>query len=80
MGIGAISYTHTSPIGEVVGCGGECGVCCAMGAAAIVEMYGGDGYQIENGAKRNSKRADKNRDIIFFQVRGHCACVFSLFW
>lgn len=49
-GIGAISYTHTSPTGEVVGCGGECGVCCAMGAAAIVEMCGGDGYQIENAA------------------------------
>lgn len=49
-GIGAISYTHTCPTGEVVGCGGECGVCCAMGAAAIVEMCGGDGFQIENAA------------------------------
>ncbi|MDF2510189.1 MAG: hypothetical protein K0S04_55 [Herbinix sp.] len=49
-GIGAISYTHTSPTGEVVGCGGECGVCCAMGAAAIVEMCGGNGHQIENAA------------------------------
>ncbi len=49
-GIGAVSYTHTSPTGEVVGCGGECGVCCAMGAAGIVEMCGGDGYQIENAA------------------------------
>jgi L-serine dehydratase len=49
-GIGAISYTHTSPTGEVVGCGGECGVCCAMAAGAIVEMCGGDGYQIENAA------------------------------
>lgn len=49
-GIGAISYTHTSPTGEVVGCGGECGVCCAMGAAAIVEMCGGDGYQLEHAA------------------------------
>jgi L-serine dehydratase len=49
-GVGAISYTHTSPTGEVVGCGGECGVCCAMGAAAIVEMCGGDGYQLENAA------------------------------
>ena len=49
-GIGAISYTHTSPTGEVVGCGGECGVCCAMGVAAIVEMCGGNGHQIENAA------------------------------
>jgi len=49
-GIGAIAYTHTSPTGEVVGCGGECGVCCAMAAAAIVEMCGGDGYQIEHAA------------------------------
>lgn len=49
-GIGAISYTHTNPTGEVVGCGGECGVCCSMGAAAIVEMAGGNGVQIENAA------------------------------
>ncbi len=49
-GIGAIAYTHTSPTGEVVGCGGECGICCAMGAAAIVSMCGGDGYQIDNAA------------------------------
>jgi L-serine dehydratase len=49
-GIGAISYTHTKPTGEVVGCGGECGVCCSMGAAAIVEMAGGNGVQIENAA------------------------------
>ncbi len=49
-GIGAIAYTHTSPTGEIVGCGGECGVCCAMGSAAIVEMAGGNGEQIENAA------------------------------
>lgn len=39
-GIGAIAYTHTNPTGEVVGCAGECGVCCAMTAAAITEMCG----------------------------------------
>jgi L-serine dehydratase len=39
-GIGAIAYTRTNPTGEVVGCAGECGVCCAMGAAAIAEMAG----------------------------------------
>jgi L-serine dehydratase len=40
-GIGALAYTHTNPTGEVVGCAGECGVCCAMAAAAITEMAGG---------------------------------------
>lgn len=49
-GVGAIAYTHTNPTGEVVGCGGECGVCCAMGAAALVEMADGNGEQIENAA------------------------------
>ncbi len=39
-GIGAIAYTHTNPTGEVVGCAGECGVCCAMTATAITEMCG----------------------------------------
>ncbi|MDS1030899.1 L-serine ammonia-lyase, iron-sulfur-dependent, subunit alpha [Bacillota bacterium LX-D] len=49
-GIGAIAYTHTNPTGEVVGCAGECGVCCAMASAAIVEMAGGNGEDIENAA------------------------------
>ncbi len=49
-GVGALAYTHTQPTGEVVGCAGECGVCCAMGAAAIVEMAGGSGEQIGHAA------------------------------
>lgn len=48
--VGALAYTHTNPTGEVVGCAGECGVCCAMGAAGIVEMAGGNGEQIGHAA------------------------------
>lgn len=48
-GIGALAYTHTNPTGEVVGCAGECGVCCAMTAAAIVEMAG-QGERIDHAA------------------------------
>ncbi len=48
-GIGALAYTHTNPTGEVVGCAGECGVCCAMTAAAIVEMAG-EGEKIGHAA------------------------------
>ena len=48
-GIGALAYSHTDPTGEVIGCAGECGVCCAMGAAAIVAMAGA-GERIEAAA------------------------------
>jgi L-serine dehydratase len=49
-GVGAIAYTRTSPTGEVIGCTGECGICSAMTAAAITEMAGGTGEQVENAA------------------------------
>ncbi len=49
-GVGSISYTRSSPTGEVMGCAGECGVCCAMASAAIVEMCGGTPVQVENAA------------------------------
>lgn len=47
---GAIAYTNTEPTGEIIGCAGECGVCAAMTAAAIVEMLDGTDEQIENAA------------------------------
>ena len=47
---GAIAYTQTEPTGEIIGCAGECGVCAAMTAAAIVEMLNGTSEQIENAA------------------------------
>lgn len=47
---GAMAYTNTEPTGEIIGCAGECGVCAAMTAAAIVEMLGGTAEQIENAA------------------------------
>ena len=47
---GAIAYTRTEPTGEIIGCAGECGVCAAMTAAAIVEMLNGTDEQIENAA------------------------------
>jgi len=49
-GIGAIAYTRTEPTGEVIGCAGECGVCSAMAAAAIVEMVAGKPLQAEHAA------------------------------
>jgi L-serine dehydratase len=49
-GVGAIAYTRTEATGEVIGCAGECGVCSAMTAAAIVEMAGGTPAQVENAA------------------------------
>lgn len=47
---GAIAYTRSEPTGEIIGCAGECGVCAAMTAAAIVEMLNGTDEQIENAA------------------------------
>lgn len=49
-GIGAIAFTRTEPTGEVLGCGGEGGICGAMAAAAIAEMAGGTPEQVENAA------------------------------
>jgi L-serine dehydratase len=49
-GVGSISYSRFSPTGEAMGCAGECGVCCAMTAAAIVEMAGGTPVQVESAA------------------------------
>lgn len=49
-GVGAIAYTRSEPTGEVIGCAGECGLCSAMAAAAIVEMAGGKPEQVENAA------------------------------
>jgi L-serine dehydratase len=49
-GIGAIAFSRTEPTGEVLGCGGEGGVCGAMAAAAIAEMAGGTPEQVENAA------------------------------
>ena len=49
-GVGAIAYSRTEPTGEVIGCAGECGVCSAMTAAAIVEMLDGTPLQVENAA------------------------------
>ena len=49
-GIGAIAYTRTHPTGEVIGCTGECGVCCSMAAAAVTEMCGGTPGQVEAAA------------------------------
>ena len=48
-GLGALAYTHTNATGEV-GCVGESGVCCAMGAGAVTWMAGGDGLQVEHAA------------------------------
>lgn len=36
--------------GEVIGCAGECGVCCAMAAAGLTEMQGGTPEQVESAA------------------------------
>ena len=49
-GIGAICYTRTEPTGEVIGCVGECGVCTAMTAAAVVELLQGTPEQMEAAA------------------------------
>ena len=49
-GVGAICYTRTKPTGEEIGCAGECGCCCAMAAAAVVEMTGGTPEQIDAAA------------------------------
>lgn len=49
-GIGAICYTRTGPTGEVIGCTGECGVCCAMAAAGVAEMAGSTPEQVEAAA------------------------------
>jgi L-serine dehydratase len=48
--VGAICYTNTEPTGEVIGCAGECGVCAAMAAAAVVEMLDGSPAQVETAA------------------------------
>jgi len=49
-GVGAIAYTHTYPTGEIIGCTGECGICCCMATAAVTEMAGGTPAQVENAA------------------------------
>ena len=49
-GVGAICYTRTKPTGEEIGCAGECGCCCAMAAAAVVEMTNGTPEQIDAAA------------------------------
>jgi L-serine dehydratase len=49
-GMGAIAYSRTEPTGEVIGCTGECGICCAMASAAVVEMCGGTPTQVEAAA------------------------------
>jgi L-serine dehydratase len=49
-GVGAIAFSRTEPTGERIGCGGECGVCGAMAAAAIVEMAGGGPKAAEDAA------------------------------
>jgi len=49
-GVGAIAFTRTEPTGEILGCGGEGGVCGAMAAAGIAEMAGGDPEQVEDAA------------------------------
>ena len=49
-GVGAICYTRTNPTGEITGCTGECGVCCAMASAAITHMAGGTPLMVENAA------------------------------
>lgn len=48
--VGAIAYTRSEPTGEIIGCAGECGICAAMTAAAIVEMLGGSPEHVENAA------------------------------
>lgn len=47
---GAIAYTRSEPTGEIIGCAGECGVCAAMTAGAIVEMLNGTPEQTANAA------------------------------
>jgi L-serine dehydratase len=49
-GVGAIAFSRTEPTGEVLGCGGEGGVCGAMAAAGIAEMAGGTPQQVEDAA------------------------------
>jgi L-serine dehydratase len=56
-GIGAIAFTRTEPTGEVIGCGGEGGICGAMVAAAIAEMAGGDPQQVEDAASLSLQAA-----------------------
>ncbi len=56
-GIGAIAFTRTEPTGEVVGCGGEGGICGAMAAAAIAEMAGGAAQQVEDAASLSLQAA-----------------------
>jgi L-serine dehydratase len=56
-GIGAIAFTRTEPTGEVLGCGGEGGICGAMAAAAIAEMAGGTPEQVENAASLSLQAA-----------------------
>jgi L-serine dehydratase len=56
-GIGAIAFTRTEPTGECIGCSGECGICGAMAAAAIVEMAGGAPAQVENAASLSLQSA-----------------------
>lgn len=49
-GVGAIAYSRTAPTGEIIGCAGECGVCSAMTAAALVECLDGTALQAEHAA------------------------------
>ncbi len=49
-GVGAICYTRTAPTGEVIGCAGECGCCCAMAAAAVAYLMDGTPEQVETAA------------------------------
>ncbi len=49
-GVGAIAYSRTAPTGEIIGCAGECGVCSAMTAAALVECLDGTALEAENAA------------------------------
>jgi L-serine dehydratase len=56
-GIGAIAFSRTEPTGERIGCGGECGTCGAMAAAAVAEMAGGTPTQVENAASLSLQAA-----------------------
>jgi L-serine dehydratase len=56
-GVGAIAFTRTEPTGEVLGCGGEGGICGAMAAAAIAEMAGGSPQQVEDAASLSLQAA-----------------------
>jgi len=48
--IGAVTYMHTVPTGEITGCSGEVGVGSAMAAGAIVTLVGGDPKCVDSAA------------------------------